>query len=55
VDRSPIRDTGTGETYHAHHSLSPRQVKIVLAGGQIPLPSHRGGLVKPGRSSGKEN
>jgi predicted aconitate hydratase len=35
-----IRDTGTGETYHAHHRLSARQVKIVLAGGQIPLLSH---------------
>jgi aconitate hydratase len=32
-----IRNTSTGEDCQARHRLSPRQVKIVLAGGLIPL------------------
>jgi aconitate hydratase len=32
-----VRNASTGETCQARHRLSPRQVRIVLAGGQIPL------------------
>ena len=32
-----IRNARTGQDWRAHHRLSPRQVKIVLAGGLIPL------------------
>jgi aconitate hydratase len=32
-----IRNTSTGEEYRLRHRLSPRQVEIVEAGGQIPL------------------
>ena len=32
-----IRNARTGQDWQAHHRLSPRQVKIVLAGGLIPL------------------
>jgi predicted aconitate hydratase len=32
-----IRNTSTGKDYQARHRLSPRQIKIVLAGGLIPL------------------
>jgi aconitate hydratase len=32
-----IRNTRTGEACQARHRLSPRQIKIVLAGGLIPL------------------
>lgn len=32
-----IHNTTREELYRVHHSLSPRQVSMVLAGGQIPL------------------
>jgi aconitate hydratase len=32
-----VRNTSTGKDYQARHRLSPRQVKVVLAGGLIPL------------------
>lgn len=32
-----VTDTGKDEQYPVGHRLSPRQVKMVLAGGQIPL------------------
>jgi aconitate hydratase len=32
-----IRNSDTGETYRTRHRLSPRQVSIILAGGQIAL------------------
>jgi aconitase A len=32
-----ITNASTGDTYQARHRLSPRQARIVLAGGQIPL------------------
>jgi aconitate hydratase len=32
-----IRNTRTGEACQARHRLSPRQIKIVLAGGLIPM------------------
>jgi aconitate hydratase len=36
-----VRNTSTGDRYRTRHRLSPRQVEIVLAGGQIPLLSRR--------------
>jgi predicted aconitate hydratase len=36
-----VRNTSTGDCYRTRHRLSPRQVEIVLAGGQIPLLSRR--------------
>jgi len=35
-----IRNTRTGQACQARHRLSPRQVKIVLSGGLIPLLAH---------------
>ncbi|GAA3763821.1 aconitate hydratase [Salinactinospora qingdaonensis] len=32
-----VRNASTGESYQLRHSLSPRQVECVLAGGEIPL------------------
>jgi aconitate hydratase len=32
-----VRNDSTGDCYRTRHRLSPRQVEIVLAGGQIPL------------------
>lgn len=32
-----VRNVTKGETYRVRHRLSPRQVEMVLAGGQIPL------------------
>ncbi len=36
-DRLEARNDRTGQTYQLTHRLSPRQVRMVLAGGQIPL------------------
>jgi aconitate hydratase len=38
-----VRNDSTGDCYRARHRLSPRQVEIVLAGGQIPLLSQSAG------------
>jgi predicted aconitate hydratase len=35
-----MRNTRTGQACQARHRLSPRQIKIVLAGGLIPLLAH---------------
>jgi aconitate hydratase len=35
-----VTSTGKGERYPVRHRLSPRQVEMVLAGGQIPLLAH---------------
>jgi aconitate hydratase len=36
-DGIAVRNDATGGSYPARHRLSPRQVRVVLAGGQIPL------------------
>jgi aconitate hydratase len=35
-----VTNTGKGEEYPVRHQLSPRQVTMMLAGGQIPLLAH---------------
>jgi len=38
-----VRNDSTGDCYRTRHRLSPRQVEMVLAGGQIPLLSRSRG------------
>ena len=35
-----MRNARTGQACQARHRLSPRQIKIVLAGGLIPMLAH---------------
>ena len=36
-DKLTVRNPGKNRDYLVRHQLSPRQVAMVLAGGQIPL------------------
>lgn len=40
-ERLTVRNVTKGESYPVRHRLSPRQVEMVLAGGQIPLLKQR--------------